>query len=302
MLYGVDIGGTKIEFAVFDAQLTRIESMRIKTPTECYSDLLAAIQRSVINADQMYRQPGTVGVGLPGIVDRCGAAYSVNVPCLNDKHVCEDLKRMLGRDVNCVNDVRAFALSEAHGGAATGYRSMIGVILGTGAASGSCIEGRFQPDNDGIAGEWGHVSIGATVVERHKLPLFPCRCGSKGCIEQYVAGPGLARLHQHITGECSDTETCVQRLRDGEPGAVNTFGVWIDCVASAFAQLVHHLNPECIVIGGGMSKVPEIFEALPASLESYLLPAVQLPAIRAASFGDDSGVRGAAIIGAQPPI
>ena len=248
-------------------------------------------------ADAEYGSTSSVGVGLAGIVDRAGISFSVNVPCLNGKNVQTDLSQALDRDVRCINDVRAFALSEARGGAAEGFGTMVGVILGTGAASGYCRGGIPRLGTNGVAGEWGHLPIASTLVDQHNLPLFRCSCGALGCIELYVAGPGLARLAHHCTGDDIDTYECLARMRRGDKSALAAFDIWIDCVAGVFAQLILHVNPDAIVIVGGLSDIAELYDRLPAAVNRILLPGVTSPPIRRAVFGDDSGARGAAIVG-----
>lgn len=174
MHYGIDVGGTKIEFAVFDRSFSRVHTHRISTPSTDYKQFLAEIRVLVHGADEDYGEQPSVGLGLAGIVDRRGGSFSTNVPCLNGHRVSADLSDAIGRDVACINDVRAFALSEARGGAAEGFPSMVGVILGTGSASGFCRNGVPRIGADGVAGEWGHIPIPATVVTRHELPLFDC--------------------------------------------------------------------------------------------------------------------------------
>lgn len=299
MHYGVDIGGTKIEFAVFDANYDRVSSRRIDTLTDNYEDFLAFIQNLVIEADKKYGANNSVGVGLPGIVNRKAISYSINVPCLNGNNVQQDLCGALDRDVRCINDVLAFALSEGRGGAADGCDSLVGVILGTGAASRYCSNGKPQTDADGVAGEWGHLPIAATLIDRYKLPLIQCSCGAIACIENYIAGPGLARLYSDRLGEQVDVAEGVARMRSGDTSAEEVFSLWIDCVASAFAQIVLHVNPEVIVVGGGLSNINELYDRLPGTLQNYLFNGLSPPPIRRAMFGDDSGVRGAAIMGAR---
>lgn len=299
MHYGIDIGGTKTEFAVFDKNFNRITSHRTATVTNDYSGFISSIRSSLADADEIYGKTCSVGVGVPGILDNAGRSFSVNVPCLNGKCVQKDLLDALKRPVQCINDVRAFALSEAYGGAADGFETMAGVILGTGAASGFCQRGDLNLGMNGIAGEWGHLPVASTLAEEHGLPLFPCTCGARGCLENYVSGPGLARLAFHYLGQETKPADCIALARQGDPHASKVVTVWIDCIASVLAQIILHLDPEVIVIGGGMSKVSELYERLPLVTPNHLFSGVVLPTICQAKFGDDSGVRGAAIIGSR---
>lgn len=296
---GVDIGGTKIEFAVFNHKFERLTSHRIATITDNYARLLDLITLFLNQTRDKYGESCTIGVGVPGILDRSGRSFSVNVPCLNGKKVQEDLIEMVGRPVPCINDVRAFALSEANGGGAEGFETMVGVILGTGAASGFCRHGQLNLGMNGVAGEWGHLPLASTLVNKHGLPIFQCSCGLNGCIEMYVAGPGLLRLATHFLGQKMEPEECIKLARLGDVAASKLVDVWLDCVASVFAQIIQHIDPEVIVIGGGLSKISELYDRLPVMLKPHLLKGVELPVINQAVFGDDSGVRGAAILGSQ---
>ena len=298
-MYGLDIGGTKAEFAVFDKELDRLHTRRIATPTGDYDRLLESIVGLADVADDRFGRIDSIGVGVPGIRDRDGRSFSVNVPCLNGRDVKTDLANELEKTVVVINDGRAFALSEAHGGAGEGHDPMIGVILGTGAFGGYCIGGQLQGGRDGVAGEWGHLPIAATVRERHSLPLHRCGCGALGCIECYVSGSGMSRIHQHVAGSALPPRRLVERMRAGEPSCKRTFDIWIDCVASCFAQLILHINPETIVVGGGLSQIRELYRQLPSALSNYLFEQIQPPQIVPAKFGDASGVRGAAILAAQ---
>ena len=299
MHIGFDIGGTKTVFAIFDANYERVESQRFETRAGTYEDYLAGVEDLVREADGSFPGSHTVGVGITGVVNGAGQSLSVNVPCINGMNVQRDLTVRLGRTVRCVNDVRAFALSEARGGAAEGFRTMVGIILGTGAASGYCLAGEPVLGTDGVAGEWGHLPVDAVIADRYALPIYACSCGKRGCQEQYVSGPGLGRLASHFTGMELDSRACVDRMRQGDPGATRAFEAWLACLSGVVSQLILHLNPAAIVIGGGLSNIDEIYSRLPAETKGRLLDCVPMPPILRARFGDDSGVRGAAIMGAQ---
>ena len=299
MLYGLDIGGTKSEFAVFDHDLNRAHTNRIATPTGDYDEFLRTISDVVVRADAQFGSVGSVGVGLPGIVDQTGRSFSANVPCLTGRNVKAGLSRALGREVAVINDGRAFALSEANGGAASNHERVIGAILGTGAVGGYCVRGQLQTGRDGVAGEWGHLPIAATVLERHALPLYRCGCGASGCIECYVSGPGFSRIYKHLTESRLSALEIVRCMREGAESCAKVFDIWIDCLASCFSQLILHVNPDIIVIGGGLSRISELYDRLPEVLSVHLFGDIQPPAIVPARYGDASGVRGAAIVGAR---
>ena len=298
-MYGLDIGGTKTEFAVFDDDLQRLHTRRVETPVEDYARLVRSILELVQEADSRFTTVKSIGIGLPGIRDRRGRSFSVNVPCITARNVKNDLSAVLGRTVEIINDGRAFALSEAHGGAGRGRDPMVGVILGSGVFGGYCIGGNLQAGTSGIAGEWGHLAISATVRERFKLPLYQCGCGKLGCIENYVSGRGLSQLHAHVAESPISPRRLVQRMRAGDRTCRRAFDIWIECLASCFAQLTLYIDPEIIVVGGGLSKIDELYSLVPPVLVKHLFGGVQPPGIVPAGFGDASGVRGAAIFAAR---
>ncbi len=299
VLYGLDIGGTKMEFGVYDAELNRLHAERTPTPVDDYDRFLETIGDFVTRADQRFEATGTIGFGLPGIIDRQGKSLAVNVPCLTGRDARKDLVRLLERPIAIINDGRAFALSEAHAGAADGHECMIGITLGTGVVGGYCIGGHLQAGSDGIAGEWGHIPLASSVRMRHGLPLLTCRCGATACAECYVSGPGMSRIHEHLTGKAVPAAEVVDGMRKGEASCIGTFDIWTDCVASCLASMVLHINPSIIVIGGGLSEIQEIYERLPGALSGHLLDRIEPPVIAPAKHGGASGGRGAAIVGAQ---
>lgn len=298
-MYGLDIGGTKEEFAVFDDDVNLVHSRRIATPATDYVRFVRSISDLVEAADERFGPVDAIGVGVPGIRDREGLSFAVNVPCITGRNVQRDLSAELSREIAVINDGRAFALSEAYGGAGEGRDPMIGVILGTGVFGGYCIGGKLRGGRDGVAGEWGHLSVAATITDRYKLPLYRCGCGKQGCIEAYVSGRGMTQLHTHVAGSAITPEQLVRGLRTGDETCKRAFDMWIDCVASCFAQLTLHINPEVIVVGGGLSNIRELYSQVPGVLSEHLFSGLKAPDVVPARFGDSSGVRGAAIYAAQ---
>lgn len=298
MHYGIDVGGTKTEFAVFDSAFEPLNRSRVATHTEDYEKFLSTIRDLVLAEDARQGEACSVGVGFNGIVDCDGLSYSVNVPCLNRKRVKNDLAEVLGRPVGCLNDVRAFALSEARGGAGHGYETVVGMVLGTGVMGTFCRDGVPRMGASGVAGEWGHVPVSATLVRDLDLPLFECACGLTACTECYISGPGLERLARHFLNRDISSRDCIALMRSGDAAAGRVFDAWIDLVASSISQVILHQDPEAIVIGGGMSCIDEIFIRLPQATKKFLFEGVNVPPILKARYGDASGVRGAAIHGA----
>lgn len=297
--YGLDIGGTKMEMGIFTSELELVDSWRVPTPTNNYSEFLNAIRKLIQDADKLSGCKGTIGIGMPGIIDNNNRVKSANVPCANGHQIAEDLHLMLGREVAIANDCRLFALSESIGGAGDKLDVVYGAIIGTGAGGGLCINGKLLKTINNIAGEYGHIPASAMLIEKYNLPVHGCGCGLSGCIESYIAGPGLGWLYKHFGGNSKSTTEFVEQLRVNDVVATKTFNCYMELLGSAFASLVLYYDPNVIVVGGGLSKIDEIIEALPAAIEQHLFDGINAPAIKCATFGDSSGVRGAAILGAQ---
>lgn len=298
-LYGLDIGGTKIEIAVFTPQLTLVDSWRTATPTSDYSSFIATVVGLIKQADDKYGTDKTIGIGMPGIIDKNGKVKSANVPCATGKKIKQDLQRALQRQICIENDCHLFALSEANGGAGAEQRLVYGAIIGTGAAGGLCLNGKLLQSKQNIIGEYGHIGASATVINKYNLPIYSCGCGLDGCYEAYIAGPGLSKLYQHFGSASADTKVFVEQLRANEPIAKQTFDCYMELIGASFASLVLSYDLDVIVIGGGLSKIDEILIALPNAISKHLFTGIEVPEIKLARFGDSSGVRGAAILGAQ---
>ncbi|MGE8248077.1 MAG: ROK family protein [Stenotrophomonas bentonitica] len=299
--YGIDIGGTKIELVACDAALAVHHRQRVPTPTRDYAAFLQAIVDLVDAADAVLGQRGfAVGLGLPGVRDRAsGRQLSANVPSLTGHTVGADLQARLQRPLELGNDLQCFALSEAHDGAAAGYPSMFGAILGTGAGGGFCVGGRLIAGHNGIAGEWGHWSLPATLQQRHDLPLLDCGCGLRGCLERYVSGSGLAMIHARRGGTALDAAEVVARAQAGDAIAQQALAIHRDLLGYSFASLILALDPHVIVLGGGLSKLEQLYRDLPAAIAPYLFTGVRVPPILPPTFGDAGGARGAALLARQ---
>ena len=297
MMYGLDIGGTKIELAIFDGQLNLKDSWRIATPKNDYQVFLNVVSDMIKRADVKTGVVGSVGIGLPGFVNNAGFAVSANVPCINGKPVVKDLMGIISRPVVFQNDINVFAVSEANGGAGNGSKHTLGVILGTGLGSGLCVSGELYLGKKALARESGHIPLPAFLQRRYSFPVRQCGCGLEDCVEQYLAGPGLLWMSSFFGGEYSSVAEFMVGVRDGEAAAEKTFTAYIDCLGSHLAQLTLMFDPEMIVLGGGLSNIPELYSNLPDSINRYLFDGVTAPNVVPPKFGDSSGVRGAAIIG-----
>ncbi len=297
MHIGLDVGGTKIELAVFDQNLAEVNSWREATPIDDYALFVKTIADMVAEAEKESETEGSVGISLPGMIDQSSIKSSPNIPCLNNKTVVADIEAVIGRRVGIGNDARNFALSEANGGAADGAKRVFGVILGTGIGGGLCINGEVYLGANYLAGEWGHMLLPAILQQRYDLPLRQCGCGATGCIEQYFSGPGLAWLYEHFTGRRHDVPGLTDDMRDGDKDANKVFDAYVDGLATCMSQLFVYYDPDVIVLGGGLSKIPELYSRLPDAFPDVPYAGKKIPKLLPAKFGDSSGVRGAAILG-----
>lgn len=299
--YGIDIGGTKIELVACVDDLEIRHRERVATPTDDYEVFLRAVADLVLAADVALGDGcQAIGIGLPGVRDRVsGCQLSANVPALTGRTVGHDLQQRLQRPLQLGNDLQCFALSEAHDGAAAGYPSMFGAILGTGAGGGYCVGGLLVAGGNGIAGEWGHWSLPATLLQRYDLPLLDCGCGLRGCLERYVSGSGLAMLYQGRGGASIDASALIALARQGDAIAQQALAIHHDLLGYSFASLILAYDPHVIVLGGGLSKLEQLYRDLPAAIAPYLFEGVRVPSILPPTFGDAGGARGAALLARQ---
>jgi len=298
---GLDIGGTKIELVACDAALDVHYRRRIDTPARDYTAFVDAVLALVQSAETELDAPCmAVGVGIPGVVERAtGRQLSSNVPALTGRTVAADLQARLQRPLHMGNDCQCFALSEARGGAADGYPSMFGAILGTGTGGGFCVDGRLVAGFNGIAGEWGHWTAPATLLDQYALPVLDCPCGLRGCVERYVSGSGLAWIHAHLGGERIDAGAIDVRAQQGDATALRALAIHRDVLGHGLAQLVMALDPHVIVLGGGLSKCEPLYRDLPAAVAAHLFNGMRVPPILPPAFGDAGGARGAALLAFQ---
>jgi len=302
--HGIDIGGTKIELVAFAEEgelsaksLREVHRERVATPTTDFAAFVAAIQGLIARGDEALGLRAPVGIGLPGIIDSVtGRQLSSNVPALNGRQVVQALEEALQRPLAVGNDCQCFALSEAQGGAADGMATMFGAIIGTGAGGGFCVNGRLMRGSNGVAGEWGHWPLAASLLAPHGLPLLDCPCGRQGCLERYVSGPGMQQMHRHFSGDDATPLTIVARAQSGSTTARHTLDVHLDLLGHALATLVITLDPHAIVLGGGLSQLAHLYEKLPAAMNRHLFSGVRTPPVLPPAFGDAGGARGAALL------
>ena len=295
--YGLDIGGTKIELAAYDADMQSLHSKRIATPTSDYAVFLQSVQNLVVEADTFLGTKAVVGLGVPGVVDAyTGGHLSANIPAIKGANLRLDLQQRLQREVVVANDCHCFAMSEANGGAAEGYSSMFGAIIGTGVGGGFCINGKLVSGRNGVAGEWGHWSVSAALLAQYQLPLFDSALSMPGILERYISGSGLSRLYQLQGGGDADVITIVERANRSELDAQRAIDIHTDLVAQGLATLVMALDPQIIVLGGGLSNMKHLYADLPAAIARHLFAGVGVPPVVPPAFGDAGGARGAAML------
>jgi fructokinase len=294
---GIDVGGTKIEGIALSPAGEEIARRRVTTPPD-YLALLDAITGLVRELDRAGGEAGTVGVGIPGaVVPHTGLVKNANSVWLNGRPLGRDLEARLERPVRLMNDANCFAISEATDGAAAGAHVVFGVILGTGVGGGIVVDGRIVLGANLIAGEWGHNPL--PWPRSDEWPGPPCYCAKRGCVEAWLSGPGLERDHAERTGRALPSREIVRAAAAGDAGAAASLADYQDRLARALASLIHVLDPDVIVLGGGMSNIAGLPEAASALLPRYLFAAgagsepVATRVVRAA-HGDASGVRGAA--------
>jgi fructokinase len=290
---GVDIGGTKMEIAALDESGAELLRHRESAPSGAYPDALRAIAESVLDAERAAGGRCSVGIGTPGAVSpKTGVLKNAYASVLNGMPVKPDLERLLGREVRFANDANCFALSEAADGAAKGVRVVFGAILGTGVGGGIVVDGRAIEGTNSIAGEWGHNSLPWPSIS--ELPGPRCGCGREGCIEAFLSGPGLARDHLAATGESREPADIVARAEAGDRGTAATLDRYEERLARALAAVINFLDPEVIVLGGGMSKAERLYRNVPARWAAHVYSDTVVTRLVKAVHGDSSGVRGAA--------
>jgi predicted NBD/HSP70 family sugar kinase len=290
---GIDLGGTKIELIALDADGTEVCRRREATPQGDYWGTLETIRQLVLRAERERGETGSVGIGTPGAISRAsGRLKNSNSVCLNGQPLIEDLERVLGRPVRIANDADCFALSEASDGAAAGLPVVFGVILGTGVGGGIVVHGRLLQGPNAIAGEWGHNPLPWPVAE--ELPGPECYCGKRGCIETFLSGPGLARDFFQHTGQSLTGPEILARADSGDAAANAAFQRYEDRLARGLAQVINLLDPDAIVLGGGLSNCARLYDEVPKRWGRYVFSDRVDTRLLPPRHGDSSGVRGAA--------
>ena len=286
MRIGIDIGGTKIEALALDPAGREILRKRIPTPRGDYDATISAVKGLVEEIDSASGVKGSVGIGIPGALSRVtGLVKNANSTWLIGRALKEDLETALQREIRLENDANCFVLSEAVDGAGQGARVVFGVILGTGVGGGIVVDGRVLTGPNAIAGEWGHNPLPLPTAS--DLPLPACYCGRVGCIETYLSGPGLARDHEQLTGKRLAAEEVVSL--QGE-----SLKRYEERLARALATVINLLDPDVIVLGGGMSNAGRLYGEVPRLWGEHVFSDRVTTRLARHAHGDSSGVRGAA--------
>jgi fructokinase len=293
MRIGIDWGGTKIEAIALDDAGNERWRQRIATPRGDYDRSIRAAAALVEQLERETGTAGTIGVGIPGtIVPRTGLVKNANSTWLNGKPLQRDLSQAFGREIRCANDANCLALSEATDGAGSGKRIVFAAILGTGCGGGFAFDGHVHEGLHGVAGEWGHNPL--PWPSDAETPGEPCYCGRRGCIETWLSGPSFEREYARANDTWLSAAAIAERAQAGEPAAAGALALYESRIARALAHVVNMIDPEIIVLGGGMSNIASLYRQVPASIGAYVFGGGGETPVVQARHGDSSGVRGAA--------
>ena len=293
MRIGIDLGGTKIEIIALDEAGATLARRRVATPAGDYDGTVRAIVGLVDGAEAELGERGTVGIATPGAIStRTGLMKNSNSTVLNGRPLDRDIAAALARPIRMENDANCLALSEAVDGAAAGAAVVFGVILGTGVGGGIVVERRVVTGRNRIAGEWGHNPL--PWPRDDERPGEACYCGKAGCVETFLSGSGLVRSYRHVSGVEASAEEIARAAGEGEAAARTCLDVYRDRLARSLAVVVDIVDPDVVVLGGGLSNIDALYDDLPARVARYAFSDALDTRIARAVHGDSSGVRGAA--------
>jgi len=294
MRIGVDMGGTKIEAIALDAKGHELKRVRVATPRGDYAGTITTVKALVNELETATKRVGSVGVGIPGtVVAATGLVKNANSTWLNGMPLQQDLSVALEREVRCANDANCFAVSEATDGAGQGFGVVFGVILGTGCGGGIAIDGKVMNGLNGITGEWGHIPLPWATGD--ELPGPKCFCGKRGCLEMWISGTGLEQDFARVSGRSLHGEEIVKAASEGDVEAEAALVRLEDRIARGLAVVVNVLDPDVIVLGGGLSKLDRLYAGgMAAKLSGLIFGGGGTTPIVRNVHGDSSGVRGAA--------
>ena len=290
---GIDLGGTKIEGIALSQAGDELYRHRIETPQGDYEATLNAITELIKQIEKNMGEKGSIGIGTPGALSpTSGLMRNSNSVCMNGKPVLNDLQNVLKRDIRIANDANCFALSEATDGIAKDFSVVFGVIIGTGTGAGMVVNKTVLMGANAIAGEWGHNSL--PWPEDIELPGPECYCGKSGCVETWLSGPGMVRDHELHNNIFLDPQAIVAKARFGDEESQETLQRYQIRLAKSLAQVINIVDPDAIVLGGGMGNIKELYENVPAIWREYVFSDAVNTQLLAPQYGDSSGVRGAA--------
>ena len=293
MRIGIDLGGTKIEGIALSDTGKELCRHRISTPQGDYQEILNSIVRLIQQIESEVNDTGSIGVCTPGSLSpTTGLLRNSNSVCMNGKAALADLQELLQRDVRIANDANCFALSEAIDGSAKDASIVFGVIIGTGTGAGVVIDKKILLGANAIAGEWGHNPL--PWPQESELPGAECYCGKLGCIETWLSGPGMVRDHELYNNEYVDPEAIADKARFGDDDAEETIQRYEDRLARSLAHVINILDPDAIVLGGGMGNIKRLYKNVPAIWDKYVFSDKVATQLLSPLHGDSSGVRGAA--------
>ncbi|OEJ65560.1 ROK family protein [Magnetovibrio blakemorei] len=297
MRIGIDLGGTKIEGLLLTDAGDQAARIRVPTPQGQYDQTVQAVTDLVHELDQVARQASTtkptIGVGIPGTISpHTGLVKNANSVCLIGNPLHIDLERAIGRPIKLANDANCFAVSEAVDGAAKGAHLVFGVILGTGTGGGICIDGKPLEGLNSVAGEWGHNPL--PWAQDDERPGPKCYCGKSGCIETFLSGPGLKHDHFTHTGTPLETHDIIEKAAQGEETCIATLERYEHRLARALATVINILDPDVIVLGGGLSNMGRLCDTVPKLWGNWVFSDTVVTKLVPNLHGDSSGVRGAA--------
>ena len=290
---GIDLGGSKIEIVALDATGGALLRRRVATPQGEYAAMLECVTDLVRQAEDELAARATIGIGTPGAISALtGCIKNSNSIYLNGRPLKRDLEAKLGREIRIANDANCFALSEATDGAAAGAGIVFGVILGTGVGGGIVVDRRVLVGPNSIAGEWGHNPLPGADASGRSEPF--CYCGRAGCVETYLSGPGFARDYREVTAESLDAPQIVARALAGDPNSEAALKRYEERLARALAYVINILDPDVIVLGGGMSNIASLYDRVPKLWCAHVFSDNVATRLLRNRHGDSSGVRGAA--------
>jgi fructokinase len=294
MKIGIDLGGTKIEIIVLQENSEQLYRYRLPTPKNSYHEILKTIQILINQAEEKVGSCDSVGLGIPGTISKVNnLVKNANTVVLNGQPLKEDLEVLLKRKVNIQNDANCFVVSESTDGAAKNFSHVFGIILGTGVGGGLVINNKLIDGSNSIGGEWGHNPLpwpSKSEIDHH----YACFCGQVGCIETFISGTAISKIHENIF---SQNKTAIEISKDsltGDEICVKTMQMFENRLARSLANVINILDPEIIVVGGGLSNIDSLYENIPRIWEEYIFSNDVNTKFVKAMHGDSSGVRGAA--------